>query len=89
MFDLHKAVAIGVAASTLGLAAAAISTPAAAFEISTGFHNGGWGVGGTPVPAGLPWAVATTYYSACYLTKEPVVDDYGNIVSYHIVRICD
>jgi hypothetical protein len=84
MFDLRKAVAIGVAASTLGLGASATLTPAAAYEISTGFNNGGWAVGGTPVPAGLPWAVATTYYSPCYL-----VDGYGNVVSYHIVRICD
>ncbi|HUB63570.1 MAG TPA: hypothetical protein VL996_03855 [Methylocella sp.] len=89
MFNLRNTIATAVTAATLGLAAAAISTPAAAFEISSGFNQEGWSdIGGTRVPTGLPWAVITAYDNSCHLARLPVYDGYGTVISFSFVRVC-
>ncbi len=94
MLDFRKAVAVGLAVTTLAFGVAATSTPAAAWG---GFHHGwGWGLGG--VAAGLALgataAASAPYYgygptyAGCYISRQPVVDVYGNIVGYRRVRVC-
>jgi hypothetical protein len=95
MINFRKVLAVGLAVTTLGLVVAATSTPAVAWG---GFHHGwGWGLGG--VAAGLALgataAASAPYYGygqaypGCYISRQPIVDIYGNIVSYRRVRVCD
>jgi hypothetical protein len=83
------------------MAVAATSTPAAAwgyYHGGWGYHHGGWGWGLGGVAAGLALgataAAATPYYygygyPACGIVRQPVVDEYGIIVGYHHVRVCN
>jgi hypothetical protein len=75
------------------LGVAATSTPAAAW----GNHPyWGWGAGG--FAAGLALGAATSAaanpsygygYPACGIVRQPVVDEYGIVVGYHRVRVCN
>jgi hypothetical protein len=91
MINFRKTIALGLAAATLGLGAAATSTPAAAW----GNHPyWGWGAGG--FAAGLALGAATAAnpyygygYTECGFVRQAVVDEYGIIVGYHRVRVCN
>jgi hypothetical protein len=77
--------------TTLGVGVAATSTPAAAW----GYHPyWGWGVGGlvAGLAVGAAAAASTPYYygyPACYFSRQPVIDYYGNVVGYRRVRVCN
>ena len=62
-----------------------------------GHHrHGGWGA---PVAAGLLGALAVgaaigaaqpAYgYNPCYLADQPITDDWGNVVAYRRVQVCN
>lgn len=89
MSTVRKTIPAALAVATLALGVAASSTPAAAWGY---YHPWGWGVGG--LAAGLALgaaAAATPYYDApaCYFSRQPVVDGYGNIVGYRRIRVCN
>ncbi len=90
MTKFRKTLTAGLAAVTLATGVAATSTPAAAW----GYHHyWGWGAGAAiaGLALGAAAAAATPYYygyPACYLTSQPVVDYYGNIIRYRHVRVC-
>lgn len=87
MSTVRKTIAAGLAVATLGLGVAASSTPAAAW----GYHHSwGWGVGGLAAGLALGAAATPYYYApACYFTRQPVVDDYGVVIGYRRVRVCN
>lgn len=64
------------------------------------YHHHGWGHSnewGAPVAAGLLGfaagaaiaAQSPSYYESCYLAERPVRDDWGDIIAYRRVRVCD
>jgi hypothetical protein len=90
MINFRKAIATGLAVTTLGMGIAATSTPAAAW----GYHPWGWGIGGVAAGLALGAAAAAatpSYYGypGCYLTRQPVVDLYGNVIGYRRIRVCN
>ncbi|GAC1549409.1 MAG: hypothetical protein NVS2B5_04470 [Beijerinckiaceae bacterium] len=101
MTRFKKTLAAFIAASILGLGAAAMSsTPAAAW--CNGFGCGGFGgpVGlgvGAAIAAGSIAATASAPayygpgpgYGGCYITREPVTDYYGNYRGSRRVRVCN
>jgi hypothetical protein len=87
MINVRKTVAAGLAVTTLGLGIAASASPASAW----GYHPWGWGLGGLAAGAAIGAAAATApvYYGACYITRQPVVDVYGNVIGFRRVRVCN
>ncbi|MFC0284620.1 hypothetical protein ACFFJB_13575 [Camelimonas abortus] len=56
------------------------------------FHRHGWGYGAAGVIGGLALgALAASAYAApvCYDVREPVVDRWGRLIRYRVVRVCD
>ena len=93
MINFRKSIAAGLAVTTLFAGVAATATPAAAW----GPHHYGWGWGLGGVAAGLAIGAAAAAsapyygyaYPGCVITRQPVVDVYGNIISYRRVRVCN
>jgi hypothetical protein len=87
MTKFRKTLTAGLAAATLGMGVAATSTPAAAWGY---YPYWGWGVGAAAALGAAAAAAATPYYvyPSCYLTRQPVVDYWGNIIRYRRVRVC-
>ncbi|MGB8276587.1 MAG: hypothetical protein WCF20_01435 [Methylovirgula sp.] len=86
MINLRKTLVAALAIATIAGAVAATSTEASA----KGFHHWGWGLGAVALGTGL--AIAATspgYYGDCYISRRAVVDDYGNLIGYQRVRVCD
>ncbi len=96
--SIRKTITAGLAIATLSLGLAASATPAAAWGgwhggggWGGGWHHGwGWGVGGVAAGLALGAVAAAPYYApACYFTRQPVVDVYGNVIGYNRVRVCN
>jgi hypothetical protein len=98
MLSIRKIISAGLIAATFATGLAATSTPASAWgyrhHYGWGYHPYGWGLGG--LAAGLALgaaaaAVAPVYYGygACYITRQPVVDPYGNVLYFRRVRVCN
>ena len=88
----RKIITATITALTLGVAVAASSTPAAAW----GHHHYGWGggalVGGLAAGALLGGVIAANQgygYGGCYLSRQPVVNRWGDVVGYRRVRVCE
>ena len=84
-----------IAALSLGAIVAATTTPAAAEHGFNGALFGGLAAG-----ALLGGAIAAnsgpSYYAApayvegsCYMSRQPVVNRWGDVVGYRRVRVCD
>jgi hypothetical protein len=86
-----KLIAGGLVALTMGAAVAASSTPAAAYwphhHWGAGAFFGGL-IGGLAVGA-LAAGAAAGPYGDCYVTRQPVYDDYGNFMGYRPAQVCD
>lgn len=100
-----KFLTTGAAALALGLAVAAVSTPAEA-QWRRGYR-GGWGpgiaagvVGGALLGSALaarPYyggAYYDPYYAApvyggCWRERRPVYDRWGNFRGYRLIRVCN
>ncbi len=59
-------------------------------------YRGGWNNGAATAALGgfalgaVAGAVAQPgYYGGCYVTRRPIVDYWGNVVSYRSVEVCD
>jgi hypothetical protein len=91
MTKFRKTITAGLVAATLGVGVAGTSTPAAAWGY---YPYWGWGAGAAVAGLALgaaAAAAATPYYvyPSCYLTRQPVVDHWGNIIRYRRVRVCN
>ncbi|WP_395665239.1 hypothetical protein [Methylocella sp.] len=91
MTAARKTFAAGLAALALAGAVSA-SSPAAAGPWRA-YHPWGWGVGAAAagIAIGAAAAAATPYYyaPACYFSRQPVVDAYGEVVGFRRVRVCN
>jgi hypothetical protein len=95
---LRKTLIAGAALATLGASVAATTAPAAAkpfgfghgFGFHHGFYNHGFGFFGAGALLGA--AATAPYwgsYYGCYITRQPIVDGYGNVIGVRPVRVCD
>ena len=92
---LRKTLTVTLAVLTLGTALSATVASAKPFSKPVGFtnpHGMGWGpaaalgIGALAVGA---FAASSAYASDCYLERRAVLDDYGNVIGYRRIRICD
>lgn len=85
MNAFRKTVAAGLAALTLAGATLA-ATPASAHH-----HHGGGFVGALfgGLVLGAIAAEAASHDYDCGYVRQPVTDDYGYVVGYHRVRVCN
>ncbi len=100
MLRIRKIVSAGLVAVTLAASLAATTTPAAAWgyrhHYGWGYHPYyGWGLGGLAAGLALGAAAAAAAapvyygYGGCYITRQPVVDAYGNVLYFRRVRVCN
>jgi len=93
MSMIRKSLVAALAVATLGTAVISSAAPASAWT----YHPFGWGAdaAAATLAAGAAAAAAATVapvypvYGACYMTRQPVVDSYGNVVGSHRVRVCN
>ena len=92
--NLKKSLAAGLAALTLGAAVVTTSTPASAAYGRHGAFAAGL-IGGLAVGAlaggayAYPYPYAGPYYGDCWIESRPVYNQWGYVVGYHRVRICN
>lgn len=57
------------------------------------FHGHRYGYGGAGIIGGLAIgaiaAGAIAAQTACYDVQEPIVDRWGNVIRYRVMRVCD
>ena len=81
--------------AALGISAAIAVTPASAANGVNGALFGGLAAGAIlggalAANSGPGYAVAPAYdVGACYMTRRPVVNSWGEVVGYRRVRVCD
>ena len=87
----RKTLTASLAALTLAVTVFASAAPASA----RGFHRG-WGWGGAAAVGLGALALgaiaansAPAYADECYITRQPIVDRWGNVVGYRRVRVCE
>ena len=94
----RKTITAALATLTLGVTVLSSTAPASArgFYRSAGFyhHSGpGWGgaaaLGIGALALGAIAASSAGAYGDCYIARRAVVDDFGNVVGYRRVRVCD
>lgn len=97
--------AIAFVAATIGGFGLATATPASAgpghgYGYGYGHHHRhghfyrpGYVYGGAGLVGGLALgaiaASAMTAQPVCYVSREPVIDPWGNVIRYRAVRVCD
>jgi hypothetical protein len=92
---LNKIVAIILTAATLGVGIAATATPAAAWGHPPGGRGGpvaGGIIGGLALGALASSAAGPRGYyveGSCWIERQPIVNRWGDVVSYRRVRVCD
>lgn len=95
MIDLKKSLTAACAAGMVAVSLIAASVPAQAHDdgaIAAGVI-GGLALGaiaGSAAPAyGYGYPPPPPAYGGCYLTRQPIYDDYGNFIRYRRVRVCE
>ena len=93
---LRKTITTALAVLTLGTALSATAASAKPFSKPIGFTNHHHGMGWGPAAAlGLgalavgAIAASSAYAGDCYLERRAVLDDYGNVIGYRRIRVCD
>ena len=92
---MNRIFSAALVALSLGAAVVASATPAAAGHgwnaaVVGGLAAGVLVGGAIAANAGPAYAVAPDYdEGACYLTRRPVVNAWGEVVGYRRVRVCD
>lgn len=85
-----------LAAAALFATIAGAAAPAAAgpWHGPWGYHPWGWGVGAAAAGLAIGAAAAAAaapydYAPACYFSRQPVLNAYGDVVGYRRVRVCN
>lgn len=95
---LRKTLIAGVALATLGAAVATSTAPASAkpfgFGHGFGFHHGFGHRGFAFLGAGALLGAAATApywgsYYGCYIARQPIYGDDGEVVGVRPVRVCE
>jgi hypothetical protein len=92
MTKFRKTIALGLVAASLGMGAAATSTPAAAWDfqnrnIYSGFNNWDPSVGWVAAPTTYDAFEPKAYEPSCYLTAQTAFGKNG-FAYYAIERVC-